>query len=190
MDGPAARSSIFSSAPVVAAIISGVTALLTGLIPWLFSGPDPAPQPAIQIVSPTGGVAPLPMQAASPTRKFNLTHGVWTITSSIDEEGTDFTGSTLKFTAQHEVPGGLEATGFFEWRGNNELIGREQVRAAYDEASRVLYIQGIEVDRPDRLAVGSFTAEVSKDGRQLLKGSWGNTPGYQVGVLGSWEARR
>src|SRR5687768_11334928 len=124
MEGPLPRSSIFSSAPVVAAIISGITALLTVRIRWLLSGQERTTQPAIQTVSPPGGVTPLPLQPASPSRRVNLTHGVWTIPSSIDEEGTDFSGSTLKFVSQHEVPGGLEATGFFEWRGNQELIGR------------------------------------------------------------------
>ena len=189
MEGPTQHSSIFSSAPVIAAIISGFTALITAVLPWLFRGnPEPAPQAAIHIVQ--GAVAAEPITPTPAAKKLNLTLGVWTITSSVDQEGTDFTGSTLKFLSQHEIAGGLEATGFFEWRGNQELIGREQVRATYDEASRILYIQGIEVDRPDRLAVGSFTAEVSEDGRQLINGAWGNTPGYQVGVLGSWEARR
>jgi hypothetical protein len=189
MDGPSQQSSIFSSAHVIAAIISAVAALLTATLPWLFGGnSDPAPQPAIHIVQGTSAATPI--TPTPPAKRLNLTLGVWTITSSIDAEGTDFTGSTLKFLSQHEVPGGFEATGFFEWRGNRELIGREQVRASYDEGSRTIYIQGIEVDRPDRLAVGSFTAEVSEDGRQLLNGAWGNTPGYQVGVIGSWEARR
>jgi hypothetical protein len=189
MEGPSPQTSIFSSAPVIAAIISGFTALLTAVLPWLFGGAsNPPPQPAIHIVQ--GAAATSTITPTPPAKKINLTLGVWTITSSIDAEGTDFTGSTLKFLSQHEAPGGLEATGFFEWRGNQQLIGREQVRAAYDEGSRILYIQGIEVDRPDRLAVGSFTAEVSEDGRQLINGAWGNTPGYQVGVLGSWQARR
>jgi hypothetical protein len=40
------------------------------------------------------------------------------------------------------------------------------------------------------LAPGSFSAELSEDGRQLLNGRWGNVPGERVGVLGTWEARR
>ena len=115
---------------------------------------------------------------------------MWTITASTDDEGNNFAGSTLKFLSQHDVPGGVEAIGFFEWRQDYELIGREQVVATYDNASRRLYIQGKEVDQPERLAVGSFSAEVSADGHQLLNGGWGNTPGYRVGVLGTWEARR
>jgi hypothetical protein len=189
MDAPTPRTSIFATAPVIAAVISGFTALIAAILPWIFGGdPQPNPQPAIHIVQ-EAGAAPA-VTPTAPAKKLNLTFGVWTITASIDEAGTDFTGSTLKFLAQHEVPGGLEATGFFEWRVGEELIGREQVIATYDEATRRLYIQGKEVDKPDVLAVGSFSAELSEDGRQLLKGAWGNTPGYRVGVLGSWEARR
>jgi hypothetical protein len=188
MDGQSTRISVLGSATVIAAIISGITAVVTAMVPWLLDQREPAtPTPTAQ-VSALAAVTSIQPTSAGP--KFNLTHGVWTITQSTDDEGSDFAGSTLKFLSQHEVPGGLEATGFFEWRQNYEVIGREQVVATYDAATHRLYIQGKEVDQPERLAVGSFSAEVSEDGHRLLNGAWGNTPGYRVGVLGNWEARR
>jgi hypothetical protein len=190
MEGPSPRNSVLGSATVIAAVISGMTALVTALMPWLLGKPDPATQQPlpIQVFADASGASPV--HQAAPIKKTNLTLGVWTIVASIDEEGSDFTGSTLKFLTQQETPSGLEATGFFEWRIGEELIGREQVIANYDAAARRLYIQGKEVDQPDRLAVGSFSAELSEDGQRLINGAWGNTPGYRVGVLGTWEARR
>lgn len=183
MDGPASRQSVLASATVVAAVISGLTALVTALMPWLLGNPDPSPAP----ITTAAVASPITPTPAVP---LNLTHGVWTLTASIDDAGADFSGSTLKFLSQHEVFGGIEATGFFEWRSQHELIGREQVVATYDATSRRIYIQGKEVDQPEILAVGSFSADLSEDGQRLINGAWGNTPGHRVGVLGSWEARR
>ena len=197
MDGPSSRSSLFSSGTVIAAIISGVTALVTALLPWLLGSNEKtvsSPVAAGGLHAPVtpgapGFIASRESVPASP--KPNFAVGTWTIVSSVDEAGSDFTGSTLKFISQHESPGGLEATGFFEWRGNGELLGREHVTALYDQSSRQLFIEGKYVESPaDLLAIGSFSARLSADGRQLLDGTWGNTPGNRVGVLGTWEARR
>jgi hypothetical protein len=65
------------------------------------------------------------------------------------------------------------------------------VVATFHEQSRQLYIEGKYVECPtNQLAIGSFSARLSDDGRQLTDGAWGNTPGNRVGVLGKWEARR
>jgi hypothetical protein len=183
MEGPSQKHSVLASATVIAAVISGLTALVTALMPWLLGNPEPT----AASVTPAALASPVTPTSAV---RLNLTYGVWTLTASIDDVGTDFSGSTLKFLSQHEVPGGIEATGFFEWRSQQELIGREQVVATYDAASRRLYIQGKEVDQPEILAVGSFSADLSEDGQRLINGAWGNTPGQRVGILGSWEARR
>jgi hypothetical protein len=195
MEGSSAKSSVWSSGTVVAAIISGVTAMLTALLPWVLDDKEEPrakePSVASSPVTPgaTGFVAQRPASDAKPLP--SLTFGAWTITSSTDEEGTDFTGSTLKFISQHETRDGLEATGFFEWRGNGELLGREHVVAHFDAGTRQLFIEGKYVESPkDVLAIGSFSAKLSEDGRQLIDGSWGNTPGNRVGMLGTWEARR
>jgi hypothetical protein len=179
----------------VAAIISSVTALLAALLPGLLQSTGdgdvtPTARPAIQ--APQAGEEFTASREPVPASdKPNLTLGAWTIVSSTDDEGTDFSGSTLKFTTQREIPGGLEAMGFFEWRHAGQLLGREHVSATYHDASRHLYIEGKYVESPtDTLAIGSFSARLSEDGRQLLDGTWGNTPGNRVGVLGTWEARR
>src|SRR4029079_18468098 len=66
-------------------------------------------------LAPSGDITPIP----------NLTFGAWSIVNSIDDAGTDFSGSTLKFISQREVAGGIEATGFFEWRNGDSVPGRE-----------------------------------------------------------------
>jgi hypothetical protein len=197
MEGQPKGSSPFSSATVVAAIISSVTALLAALLPGLLSSREDAsvtPTPPSGLHATPSDEAPgftASREAVPASEKPNLTLGAWTIVSSSDEEGTDFSGSTLKFTTQREIPGGLEAMGFFEWRSGGQVLGHEHVVGTYHDGSRHLYIEGKYVESPsDTLAIGSFSARLSDDGRQLLEGTWGNTPGNRVGVLGKWEARR
>lgn len=198
MEETTPKTSMFGSATVIAAIISSITALLTTILPGLLGGDKPEPitptpvPTAVQPLVSSGDAAVLSAtrQAPPATVKPNLTYGVWTITSSIDEAGTDFTGSTLKFTSQQETATGLQLVGFFEWRTGLKVFGREHVVAAYDAATRQLFIEGQYVDNPTELAVGTFSATLSEDGRQLLDGAWGNTPGHLAGILGAWQARR
>jgi hypothetical protein len=195
MEGQPQRSSMFASATVVAAVISSVTALATAVLPGLLKNKADVVTPtavAAKHHGPVGEIDYTASREGAPSGdQPNLTLGAWTITASKDEEGPDFSGSTLKFTTQREIPGGLEAMGFFEWRSNGELLGREHVAATYHEGSRQVYIEGKYVESPtNTLAIGSFSARLSGDGRQLTEGTWGNTPGNRVGVLGKWEARR
>lgn len=201
MKKPTERASILSSATVVAAIISGVAAVLAAVLPWLLrtheqpqvvdEQPAMMRAPGNSLVGlngmPAGPLAPSPAITPIP----NLTFGAWTIVNSIDEVGTDFSGSMLKFISQREVAGGIEATGFFEWRSDNQVLGREYVVANFDAATRQIFIEGKSVECPTgRLAIGSYSVRVSDDGRQLLDGTWGDTPGNQHGFSGKWQARR
>lgn len=205
MKKPSGKSSIFSSGAVVAATISGVAAVLTAALPSVLGtrensqamhdAPNEtmvAPGNALAVapvapIPPVGTVPQLAVQAAMP----NLTYGAWSIVNSIDEVGTDFSGSILKFVSQREFVGGLEATGFFEWRKGDQVLGREHVVANYDVATRQIFIEGKYVENLNgQLAVGSYSARVSGDGRQLVAGRWGNTPNNQAGIAGKWEARR
>ena len=182
-------SSLWSSASVVAAVIGGVTAIASAVLPWWLGTHQPSTPPIAPVVT----VADVgPIGPAGPSRALpNLTFGVWTINESIDEVGMEFNGSTLKFNTQRETPAGLEMTGFFEWHSEGEVLGREYVVAQYDATTRQIFIEGQYVQSPEnRLAVGSFSATLSEDGRQLVDGRWGNTPGNLAGVPGSWQARR
>jgi hypothetical protein len=197
--GESPASGIFKmfNAPIAtlaAAVISGVCAVAAALLPWLLSSDGTKPEPT----GPTHAqITPIMPSADSlvlraPERpKINLTYGVWTIVNSIDDQGTDWSKSILKFTSQNETPHGLELEGFFEWRNDITVVGREYFIAHFEEASRQLYIEGQRTESPEnRLAVGSFSARLSEDGRQLLEGTWGDTPGNLSGVPGTWEARR
>ena len=198
---PTERTSIRPSASVVAAIISGVAAILTAVLPWLLKSHDQPrvvdEQPAMMRApsSNPSGLNPMSAGPLAPSADItpipNLTFGAWSIVNSIDDAGNDFSGSTLKFVSQREVDGGMEATGFFEWRNGDQLLGREYVVANFDTASRQLFIEGKSVESPTgTLAVGSFSARVSNDGRELIDGRWGDTPANQHGVFGKWQARR
>lgn len=184
--------SVFKSATFVAAVIGCVSAVLSAVLPWWLGShgrddevaPDPVP-------SAQAGYLPVtPLTAAPGYALPNLTFGVWTIVESIDGEGNDFRGSTIKFKTQRETPQGLELTGSFEWRTDNLIVlGQEHFVAHYDATTRQVFIEGQYVESPtERLAVGSFSATLSEDGRQLLDGTWGNTPNQQAGVPGSWKA--
>jgi hypothetical protein len=202
MKRPTSKSSVLSPATVVAALISGTAAVLTAVLPWLLKSHEqssaartgPAETLAAaggarpdQVAAPDESITPIGSSPAVP----NLTFGAWSIIDSIDEAGIDYTGSTLKFISQRESAGGLEATGFFEWRSGAQVLGREYVVANFDAASRQLFIEGKSVESSTgTLALGSFSARVSEDGRQLLNGTWGNTPGNPSGYLGKWQARR
>jgi hypothetical protein len=201
MQQPAEKKSILSSATVMAAIISGVTAVMTAVLPWLLRTHE---QPrTVDVLAAESMRLPVNTQSGlntsagplAPSTEItpipNLTFGAWSIVNSIDDAGTDFSGSTLKFISQREIAGGMEATGFFEWRSGEQVLGREYVLANFDAATRQIFIEGKSVECPTgRLAVGSFSARVSDDGRQLLNGTWGDTPGNQRGVPGKWQARR
>lgn len=185
-------NSLMASASVVAAVIGCVTAVLSAVLPWWLGshGQPAAPTTPIAPVV-AADVGPIGAQPLAVRVLPNLTFGAWTIYESIDEAGTEFNGSTLKFATQRETPAGLELTGFFEWHSGGEVLGREHVIANYDAASRQLFIEGQYVQSPtNRLAVGSFSARLSDDGRHLIDGRWGNTPGNLAGVPGSWAARR
>jgi hypothetical protein len=202
LKNPSERTSILASATVVAAIISALAGVLTAVLPWLLkvndqplaAGGQPIDSvrvPAkIQSGEKIGASVPLaPSPAITPIP--NLTFGAWSIVNSIDDAGTDFSGSTLKFISQRDVASGLEATGFFEWRSGAQVLGREYVVANFDATTRHIFIEGKSVESPTgTLAIGSFSARVSDDGRQLLEGTWGDTPGNQRGILGKWQARR
>ena len=200
MSESSGRTSILTSATVVAAVISGVAAVLTAVLPGLLSKQDRpqsasvaqvAPTTSPSIVLPSPNITPIPAATSPAGALPNLTFGAWSIVNSIDEGGIDYSGSTLKFTSQREFVGGLEAEGFFEWRSGAQLLGREKFVANFDAASRQIFIEGKSVESPTgTLAVGSFSARVSVDGRELLDGRWGDTPGNQRGWLGKWQARR
>lgn len=186
--GQSSRTSLLASGTVIAALISGVTALITAMLPWLMPAKDRPATGEPAAIAATRDVVPT---SVAPTGKApNLTIGTWTIVSSVDDAGNDYAGSTLRFLSQHDLGDRVEASGFFEWQLSQQRVGREQVVATFDPATRQIYIEGKYTDNPEVLAPGSFSAELSADGRQLLNGRWGNVPGERVGILGTWEARR
>lgn len=188
-------SSMFSSATVIAAVIGCVSAVLSAVLPWWLGSHGHVKTTAeanvdVPVPVTSAPITPLPQSPIG--KRPNLTFGVWTIVEAIDEVGTDFRGSTIKFATQRETADGLELTGSFEWRQENDVVlGQEHFVAHFDTASRQIFIEGQYVESPTgRLAVGSFSARLSDDGRQLVDGTWGNTPNHQAGIPGSWAARR
>src|SRR5262249_39732958 len=148
--------------------ISGIAAVLTAALPWLLRSHDQStaeePKP-VEALAAAGDIRAIPpVQSREPITPIggspaipNLTFGAWSIIDSIDEAGIDYAGSTLKFISQAEAAGGLEATGFFEWRSGEKALGREYIVATFDAASRQIFIEGKSVESPTgTLALGSF----------------------------------
>jgi hypothetical protein len=177
---------------VTASLIGGVCAVLAATLPHLVAPKSDAPSanhPQVPVASVAPAAASLNEPIATPLP--NLTLGAFTLHDSRDAEGFDFADSTLKFTSQQETKEGLMLSGFFEWRGPTAVLGRENFVAYYIAATRQLFIEGMSVEnQAGQLGVGSFSAILTADGRRLIDGTWGSTPGQQTGVHGSWNARR
>jgi hypothetical protein len=127
-----------------------------------------------------------------------LTYGTWTLTRAVDDSGSDWSNSTLKFTAQEKVPDGFRVAGYFDWRMNNLLVGREEVEGHFDPARSQIILDGKRILLANEqgtgpgLGLGSYSARLSSDGRTLLDGTWGTTAGVQNPNVRarSWEASR
>ena len=125
----------------------------------------------------------------------NMTYGVWTLHDAIDDDKNNWNNSVIKFTSQEDVADGLALRGTFSWRFDNTLVGTEEFTGHYVRATRQLFLEGTSVKDlphpgPAHLAVGSYSAVVSDDGRALVDGRWGQTAQSEPGVLGRWQASR
>jgi hypothetical protein len=173
-----------SSATIIAAIIGGVFALSSAVLPSLMNRDVPSETPMAPPLSsvPTARVATIP----------NFTYGTWTLHAAVDAEGIVWDNSTLKFTQQQPTTDGLQLTGYFEWRTNNELQGRETFVGNYVAATRQVFIEGqaIEAAAETRLGAGSFSAKLDEESRALIDGRWGTPANNLANVPGSWSARR
>jgi hypothetical protein len=187
-----------SLATILASLIGGVCALAAAIVPMLLP-PKPEPATAQSAAPTTTQLSLLPTSVATPdapppaatAARPNFVYGTWTITASKDDEGNTWNNSTIKFTSEQVTADGVEFAGFFEWRMNDRLLGREFFSGRYVAADRMMYFEGQSVQSPtNELAVGSFSCRLSDDNRKLLDGTWGNTAGNLSGVLGLWTARR
>ena len=142
------------------------------------------------------GVAHRAVAASAARAMPSLSYGTWTLRNARDEEGKDWSNSVLQFTAQEETPDGLRLNGRFTWRLNNVLMGTEEISGRYIERTRQIILEGSTVadaDHPglrERLAVGSYSAVLAPDERQLAQGRWGSTAQNEPGFAGEWEALR
>lgn len=119
-----------------------------------------------------------------------LTMSTWTLHDAIDETGTDYSGSTLKFEHQDESKDGLEFKGFFEWMVRGQRRGTEVFTGHYDRSTRILMFEGHETSNPSVLTPGSYSAVLSEDLRVLRDGTWGNVENKPTGYTGHWIATR
>jgi hypothetical protein len=124
----------------------------------------------------------------------SMSYGTWTLREAKDDAGQDWSNSVLQFTSQEETDDGLALRGRFTWRLDNDLMGSEEVEGRYIERTRQVILEGTVVDdaehgKPQRLAVGSYSAILADDERALLSGRWGSTQ-TDPGSAGEWEAVR
>jgi hypothetical protein len=144
--------------------------------------------------APPGGAAVTAGPSASGALP-SLSYGTWTLRNARDEEGKNWSNSVLQFTEQEKAPDGLRLRGRFTWRLDNVLLGTEEVSGRYVDRTRQVILEGSAVRdadaaRPERLAVGSYSAVVAPDERSLVQGRWGSTAQNEPGFAGEWEAVR
>lgn len=124
----------------------------------------------------------------------NLAYGVWTLHDAIDNDGNNWNDSTFQFTSQQETVDGLEVGGTITWRLNFAEVGTEQFIGHYLSRNRQVILEGVSVsslpDASNSLAVGSYSAVLSLDERELSDGRWGSTMKHEPGVPGKWNASR
>jgi hypothetical protein len=125
----------------------------------------------------------------------HLSYGTWTLRNAIDDEGKNWSNSTLRFTSQEVTSDGLLLREEFTWRLDSILMGTEEFFGHYVDANRQVIFEGQAVrnfsrSEADRLAIGSYSAVVSADERTLIDGRWGSTMTNEAGVAGKWEAAR
>ena len=97
----------------------------------------------------------------------------------------------LKFSSQQPSPEGLVLRGTFTWRLHHELVGTEIVAGYYIAATRQVTFEGESVSNPERLAIGSYSAHLSADERELTSGRWGSSAqASEAGSPGRWQASR
>ena len=131
--------------------------------------------------------APQPPAPAMPY----LAYGSWTLRNAVDDIGNDWSNSVLKFSSQQPADVGLALRGTFTWRLSDDLVGTEEVAGYYIAATRQLVFEGESVTDSDRLAVGSYSAYLSADERELSDGRWGSSAqAREPGRPGHWEASR
>jgi len=125
----------------------------------------------------------------------NLSYGTWTLHNAIDDNGKNWSDSTLKFTSQQKTSDGLLLHGTFTWRLDYNLIGTEEFSGHYIDKNRQIILEGVSVSDANpsatyKLALGSYSAVVSPDERELVEGRWGSTMTNDPGVGGKWSATR
>jgi len=126
----------------------------------------------------------------------HLAFGTWTLRNAVDDQGNNWSNSALKFTSEEETPDGMVLLGTFTWRRENALVGTEEFKGHYIAATRQIFFEGTavtDIPHPGEriLAVGSYSAVLSMDGRTIADGRWGVTQlKDDAGVLGRWEAVR
>jgi hypothetical protein len=132
-----------------------------------------------------------PAAAAPLSTMPHLAHGGWTLRNAIDDDGVNWSNSVLKFSSQQPDAEGLLLRGAFTWRRNNDLVGTEEVTGHYIAATRQIILEGEGVSDPVQLAVGSYSASLSMDERELSDGRWGSSAQQRdAGTPGRWEASR
>ena len=114
--------------------------------------------------------------------------GKWVLTAAVDEDGTSWDGSTLKFTSQEKTTTGFRLSGYFVWRNRKEVRGRENVTGNYSEKTRILALEGHSIEKPVATVAAAYRAVLSSDRRFLSHGSWSTKNDGELAVSGKWTA--
>jgi hypothetical protein len=106
--------------------------------------------------------------------------GSWTLTDATDNEGDNWSNSTLALTSHDSSEDGFQMTGVFTWHKNGESSSSESVSGHYAKATRRLTLQADS---------GSYSAVLDADDRTLTDGQW-KSADDAAEVMGQWRAVR
>ncbi|MCL4201298.1 MAG: pre-peptidase C-terminal domain-containing protein [Pirellulaceae bacterium] len=115
----------------------------------------------------------------------DLTRGTWDFAGTL--AGTNWAGSTLVFQTQTASGADFAVTGYIDWVSGGTARGRELFNGTLF-ADNTIRLTGTQLQQPQNLTLGVYTATVSGDGRTITNGTRGPAPtGLPVGA-GTWGA--
>lgn len=112
--------------------------------------------------------------------------GVWNVVGE-DDAGTHWKAKLVLKSVDEDYPP-KKFKGYFDWKGNNGMNGREYiVQANFDYDTRVLKLIGTELeDAHPGIKTTVYTVKMNYDATKLDDGSW-----RSCGVVpGVWKATR
>jgi hypothetical protein len=118
--------------------------------------------------------------AGQSTEDFKSPIGVWDLKGA-DDAGIGWIATIVVRREDNRF------VGHIDWLGSDGTAGREYITWRYENATRVLRLEGARLKHGPDLALGSYMAKLAPDGMKL-SGSW--TSDDDSVIPGDWTASR